>query len=166
MTNACVFSPCRRYRYSLEHRWDDLMPVRRILWIGLNPSTADEQQLDPTLRRIKNFSDVWGFNCFVMTNLFAFRATRPEDMKAALDPVGPQNDATLTRLSRTSEMIVAAWGKHGSLCQRERIVTELIRATSPQKIHCLAVNADGSPKHPLYVKGDTLPTEYDGAHQD
>ncbi len=79
---------------------DPLLPLRRIMWIGLNPSTADEQQLDPTLRRIRGFSQAWGFTAFVMTNVFAFRATVPADMKAQADPVGQDNDYWLGSMAK------------------------------------------------------------------
>lgn len=171
--NTCQFSPDRSYRYTLEHRWGDTPdllshtdgwdgppPLRRIMWIGLNPSTADENQLDPTLRRIKAFSQAWGFNCFVMTNLFAYRATKPEDMKRQEDPIGPQNDETLYRLARTSEMIVAAWGAHGTHLQRGSRVWMMLKNASVRPVHCLVRNNDGSPKHPLYVKGDVRPRIY------
>src|SRR3954462_12457376 len=91
MINRCNFSRCRRYRYTLEHVIDPALEPRRIMWIGLNPSTADESQLDPTLRRVRAFSHAWGYTAFVMTNLFSFRATQPSDMKGQANPVGEHN---------------------------------------------------------------------------
>lgn len=157
MTNACNFSPCRSYRYTLEHVIDPLLhdrEPRRIMWIGLNPSTADEQQLDPTLRRIRAFSGDWGFTAFVMTNLFAFRATDPKDMKAAADPVGPENDRWLEGMAAHCEKHVAAWGRHGQHLVRDVAVMKLFQRCD-YALNCLALNGDASPKHPLYVDGDT-----------
>lgn len=156
MTNACTFSPCRRYRYTLEHVMDPLLPPRRVMWIGLNPSTADEQQLDPTLRRIRGFSQAWGFTAFVMTNVFAYRATRPEDMKAQKDPVGVDNDLWLERMAGDCEVVVAAWGKHGAHAGRAEDVVKKLSSLPRPGLLCLGTNGDGSPKHPLYVAGATV----------
>ena len=105
MSNECVFSPDRRYRYTLIHRWDEsLNPGHGIAWICLNPSTADEHQLDPTLRRIRDFSAVWGYAFFVMLNLFAWRATDPAGIKAAADPIGPDNDRWIAHWSARCEI--------------------------------------------------------------
>ena len=95
MRNDCSFSDCRKYRYSLLHRWDELFERRRAIFVCLNPSTADENQLDPTLRRIKAFSERLGASEFLMLNIFAYRATDPKEMMAVKDPVGPENDARI-----------------------------------------------------------------------
>lgn len=155
MTNLCQFSPCRRYRYTLEHVIDPLLhetQPRRIMWIGLNPSTADENRLDPTLRRIRAFSAGWGFTSFVMTNLFAYRATLPGDMKREADPVGPENNRWLRATADGCAEIVAAWGTHGEHVGRE---VEVMRLLGMARLACLGLNRGGSPKHPLYVSGDT-----------
>lgn len=153
--NACEFSPCRRFRYSLEHSWDELMPRRRIMWVGLNPSTADEQDLDPTLRRIRAFSQAWGFNAFVMTNLFAFRATDPRDMLAERDPVGIDNDWHLKQTAHRCGAVVACWGAHGSHLERDHAVVALLADNLSAPLQCLGHNRDGSPCHPLYLPRET-----------
>lgn len=162
MNNACHFSTDRRYRYALEHVLDPLLQDRpaplRVMWIGLNPSTADEQKLDPTLRRIRAFSAAWGYTSFIMTNLFAFRATDPEDMMAALDPVGPENDAALATWAAQCDLIVAAWGVHGTFRKRHTdVMGGVLRGF---ELHRLEETKDGHPKHPLYVHGKTLPALY------
>jgi hypothetical protein len=162
MNNLCQFSACRKYRYTLEHHIEGsellVSGVRRIMWIGLNPSTADEQQLDPTLRRIRAFSFAWGYTDFVMTNLFAFRATLPEEMKASADPVGPENDAALVRTAAQCELIVAAWGVHGTF--RHRATDVMGGPLRGFELQHLVATKDGHPKHPLYVRGNTLPSVY------
>jgi hypothetical protein len=77
MENECTFSPDRRHRYSLIHRINPLLGDRLIMWIGLNPSTADESQLDPTLTRIRSFSEREGYDGFWMANIFALRTPYP-----------------------------------------------------------------------------------------
>lgn len=135
-----------------------IAPGRRVMWIGLNPSTADEQRLDPTLRRIRAFSAAWGYSCFTMTNLFGFRATDPNDMKRASDPVGPENDATLQRVARESDLIIAAWGVHGAWLDRANRVMGGILAG--HELHCLDLTRDQHPRHPLYCPGGTVPQRY------
>lgn len=154
MNNECVFSPDRRHRYTLIHRADPLLGGERLLmWIGLNPSTADERQLDPTLTRILGYSLREGYDGFIMTNLFAWRATDPRDMKEAADPVGAENDRWLLESARRCRRVVAAWGSHGSFRDRGAAVCRLLRKFD---LVCLAQNADGAPSHPLYLK-KTLP---------
>lgn len=162
MNNFCHFSTDRKYRYLLEHVFDPLLPLRRVMWIGLNPSTADEQQLDPTLRRIRAFSKAWGYTSFVMTNLFAFRATKPEDMYMADDPVGPENDWALSSWARQCDGIVAAWGSgqlNGRFLFRSGEVRRVLAATGVD-VMCVGTTRDGFPRHPLYVAGKTLPLPY------
>lgn len=154
MNNACQFSRCRRYRYSLTHEIDSLplADARQIMWVGLNPSTADENELDPTLRRVRAFTMREGGTSFVMTNLFAWRDTKPAGMKAAVDPVGPLNDRVLLAQAAASALIVCAWGTDGDYRYRASNVLHLLRDFP---LRCLGKNGDGSPKHPLYVAGNT-----------
>ncbi len=153
MLNDCIFSPDRRYRYVLKHRWDELMPENACMWIGLNPSTADEQQLDPTLRRIRGFCIVNDFNCFYMLNIFAFRATDPKVMKQESDPTGPENDRWLREISDKCSIVVACWGTHGKHVGRGEEVIRLF-SKHRKKLHCLDRTKDGHPMHPLYMPGD------------
>lgn len=158
MTNECVFSPDRLYRYTLIHRWDELLnPNHGIAWICLNPSTADENQLDPTLRRIRDFSARWGYSHFVMLNAFAWRATDPAHMKAAADPVGPDNDYWLKHWSQRVDRVMLGWGEHGAHRDRHEHVRALL---DPKKTFCLERNASGQPKHPLYVAKTAKPLAF------
>jgi len=150
LENFCTFSPDRRHRYSLVHRWNPLFGDRLILWIGLNPSTADEQQLDPTLTRIRSFSQREGFDGFWMANLFGLRTPYPKEMMADPDPVGAgNNDALLEAAGRCSK-IVAAWGAGGDFQARGLAVARLLAG---HKLWCLGTTQDGQPRHPLYVAG-------------
>ena len=118
--NPCVFSPCRKWRYLLKHTWRDLLDPeeRAIAWIALNPSTADENQLDPTLRRIRGYTRDMGCNTFYMLNLFAYRATDPKVMRAAEDPIGPENDYWIKKIAMESEMVVQVY----LICTRVKIL--------------------------------------------
>lgn len=148
LDNVCHFSPDRRHRYTLVHRWNPLFGDRLIMWIGLNPSTADEQQLDPTLTRIRSFSQREGYDGFVMTNLFGLRTPYPEEMMQDPDPVGAENDSALLAAAERCEKIVAAWGVSGVYQARAEAVVKLFAG---RELWCLGTTQDGHPRHPLYV---------------
>jgi hypothetical protein len=149
--NVCRFSPDRRHRYSLTHRWDVLFGgSRTILWLGLNPSVADEVRLDPTLTRIRTFSQREGFDGFVMGNLFGLRTPYPKEMMADPDPVGADNDAVLLEAAGRCEKIVAAWGAGGVYQSR---ADEVVRLFAGRELWCLGTTKEGHPRHPLYVAG-------------
>lgn len=153
MKNLCVFSKDRKYRYSLYHRLDTpplIMTGIDPMFIGLNPSTADEQQLDNTLRILAAFTFTLGGEHFTMANLFAYRATDPAKMKEQDDPIGPENDETLRNLASLCSPIVCCWGAHGSHLGRAMKVYAMLQGKGP--LYCFTQNQDGSPHHPLYLK--------------
>lgn len=160
---VCEFSACKQYRYTLWRRWkidSDLFEAGGredsfLQVIGLNPSTADERQDDPTIRRCIGYAKAWGYGALCMTNLFAWRDTDPQKMKAQPDPVGAENDRWLIEIAKHAGMILAAWGKHGAHMNRAAHVVKMLPA-----IHALWVNADGTPKHPLYCRADLIPFPY------
>ena len=150
---SAVFSPCRKYRYSLSRTWDINQKI--ILFIGLNPSTADETHDDPTIRRCLFYSSRWGFGGLIMVNLFALRATLPKDLKNSKHPVGRDNNQFIIHAHKEASMTIAAWGNDGDLYNRDQEVLEII--TNPM---CLKVNKTGQPAHPLYQKKDIKPKPY------
>lgn len=156
MTTNATFSDDRRYRYTLWRLWDN-RPY--CMFIGLNPSTADEKLDDPTIRRCTRFAKDWGFGGLCMTNLFAFRATDPKDMMAVEDPIGQSNDETLFTVSQSTQcgLRVAAWGVHGAYKNRG------IRVHNQygKNLYHLGLTKDGFPKHPLYLKASTKPVSWD-----
>lgn len=155
-SKPCLFSPCRQYRYTLWRSWDDMFQSSFLMVIGLNPSTADETRDDPTIRRCIDFAKRWGHGALLMTNLFAFRATKPEDMKRHPTPVGDANDEVLRYWHGKAAMTLAAWGAHGSFMNRDHDVTTMLG----DNLHCLRFTKDGCPSHPLYVPAVTIPTAY------
>jgi hypothetical protein len=148
---SAYLSEDRVYRYLLTRSWGRGPAV---YFIGLNPSTADEESDDPTIRRCVGFAKSWGFDSMVMTNLFAFRATLPQDMKAAPDPIGPENDIILQALGSLGT-VVAAWGTDGGFKGRDRQV----RAMVPN-LHVLRLTKDGHPAHPLYLPANLTPVSW------
>jgi hypothetical protein len=156
--NQCVFSPDRAYRYVLRHRCADMTgkTPRRIAWIGLNPSTADEANLDQTLATVCRYSRNWGFSDLVMLNLFAFRATDPRDLKRATDPIGPDNNEHLLAEVGDVDRVIACWGDHGRFLGRDRQVLDLLKVS----FECLLRNRTGAPHHPLYLKSRIRPKPF------
>src|SRR5690348_9608350 len=110
MRSGAVLSPCRNYRFALWRRRDD---GPQVLFILLNPSTADESTDDPTVRRCIGFARAWGFGTVAIGNLFASRTRSPALLAEFSDPVGPGNGDWLVRLRDESSLTVAAWGNHG-----------------------------------------------------
>lgn len=147
--SGAKFSRCRKWRYLLWRRWAD-GPVANFLM--LNPSTADEVKLDPSCTRARVYAERWGFGALIVTNLFGWRATDPDEMKAALDPVGNANDRAILDAAKNSNLVVCAWGNHGLHRARSAHVVKLLR-NARVGLHVLRMNACGEPAHPLYLPG-------------
>ena len=144
------FSACRKYRYALWRTWDESKPYA--MFVGLNPSTADEVNNDPTVIRCINFAKSWGYGGLCMANLFAYRATEPDEMMAAVEPVGSANDDWLVNLANEAGVVVAGWGNDGRYLNRSKDVVGLL-----PNLHYLKRNKSGEPAHPLYLKSDLRP---------
>ena len=146
--SSAKISADEKYRYLLRRRWSS-GPV--VLWIMLNPSTADAMKDDPTIRRVRSFSmGRVGFGEFRVVNLFALRATDPSELERSENPVGPDNDATIAYEMAHAKMIVVAWG-----CRDSRLVAERARGVLemlPRPLYCVGHSA-GRPRRPLYVRG-------------
>lgn len=140
------------YRYWLLRSW--LRTGPRVLWVMLNPSTADASIDDPTIKRVVSFSTSWGFGSSAVVNLFALRATKPEQIYQSVDPIGPMNTAHIIAALLQADMVVAAWGAHGPFAARDKAVMRLLDRFWRKPVHCLGTTKDGCPLHPLYVKGD------------
>lgn len=153
-----VFSKNRYYRYKLTREWNVKLPC--VAWIGLNPSTADEEALDNTLRRCVNFSAAWGYGSFVMLNLFALRTKDPAVMKNGKNPVGRFNDtfilATCEAIIKQDGKVIACWGTHGKFMDRGETVRTMLDSRSIP-LHNIGLNGDGSPCHPLYLPNGLEP---------
>lgn len=150
MKRTARLSDCGKYRYSLGRRWGDLMS-RHVVWVMLNPSTADADIDDQTIRKCVRFSYREGFGRLTVVNLYAYRSTDPSVMLrlAADEARGPENDAEVAAQARDADMIVCAWGVPGG-----KLIPE---ALWPYRMKCyhLGLTAGGAPKHPLYLANDT-----------
>jgi hypothetical protein len=148
---AC-YSDDRRYRW--PYSWP-IGVVPTIVWVGLNPGTGDrEGRYRPTLQRMVDRSVAEGMGRFTLVNLFAWRATKPSALKAEVragtDIIGKQCDEAIRRAVASTDVIVVAWGAHGSLLGRDRAVAPLL-----ENPLCLGTTSTGQPRHPLYVSAAT-----------
>ncbi|MFB1487744.1 MULTISPECIES: DUF1643 domain-containing protein [unclassified Thiocapsa] len=153
MKGSAVFSSCGRYRYALWRHWGG--PGGTAMIVGLNPSTADAMHDDPTIRRCIGFARDWGYSGLCMTNLFAYRATKPRDLMAADDPAGPDNDAWLVEQASRAALVVASWGMHGAFGGRDCAVRALL-----PPLACLGLTRQGQPRHPLYLRRECRPVPW------
>lgn len=157
--SGASFSECGRYRYFLFRVWDECRPG--IVWIMLNPSTADENVLDPTLTRCMNYSKAWGFGAMEVVNLFALRSTDPKRLRdKAIDPVGPLNDRSIAITVHAAPMVVCAWGANEFARHRASDVARMLKSRGIDP-YALRVLKSGAPAHPLYQKSDLRPVPYD-----
>lgn len=148
-TSSAVLSKCGLYRYRLDRRWGDGPTCGFIM---LNPSTADAELDDPTIRRCIGFAKREGCGGLMVANLFAFRATNPEDMADAEDPDGPENQHFLLNMAeRVDGPLIAAWGAHW---MADDLPARWVRQAFGGRLVCLGKTKGGAPRHPLYVKGD------------
>jgi hypothetical protein len=124
----------------------------------LNPSTADALSDDPTIRRCSDFARRWQFGALDVVNLFAWRSTDPEALLRVEDPVGYANSAAISRVASTASRIVLAWGSHKRIAKllvpRANLIRDYLLLMGPDVGH-LGINADGQPRHPLYLSKTT-----------
>lgn len=153
-----IISDCGKYRYALWRVWDVQAP--KLMFIGLNPSTADDKLDDPTIRRCINFTKGFGYGGFYMLNLFAYRATEPKEMKKQLyptsEPAFPElNDFYLKKIGETSAKVVFCWGAGGNHLNRDKSVIKMF-----PEAFCLSKTKQNHPGHPLYLKCDSILSPY------
>jgi hypothetical protein len=149
--STAVVSSDKQYRYQLARRWGKA--GKTIAFICLNPSTADADTDDPTVRRCIGYTKYWGGTQLLVGNLFGYRATDPRQLLKVEDPVGLENDIWLSKIIDNSDIALAAWGVLGSLRQRD---AEVLTRYSEQ-LYALRLTKNGSPSHPLYLSAALKP---------
>lgn len=160
MLQSAIVSLCERYRYQLTRCWNPTLP--NLVFIMLNPSTADASVDDATIRRCMGFSRDSGFGGIRVLNLYAFRATSPSDMRAAVDPVGPNNNRVILEAlnkTQTGDMVICAWGANARNDRRAGEVLELI-AKAGHVPHTLKLLGGDVPGHPLYLAASRRPERW------
>lgn len=154
-----VISDCGKYRYLLRRTWSHDHP--RVLIIMLNPSTADAEIDDPTVRSCIRLCQWRRDGGFEIVNLFAFRATDPKELQTAPEPVGPRNDAVIEAAISRCDMAICAWGAYPGAVDRGQQVHSILRQRRPA-VFCWGKTKAGAPKHPLYIKTGTALEVYGG----
>jgi hypothetical protein len=157
--NQARFSPCGRYRWWLQRRWDPAAP--RLLFIGLNPSRADTERDDPTLRRLLGFARSWGYGELEVLNLFAAVGPSPAALRRLADPVGGEADAWIARrlAACPAAPVWLGWGAQGGWHQRDRAVLALLEG---RQLLALGATRGGHPRHPLYLPAGARPQPWPG----
>lgn len=158
MKSGACFDPTGAYRYSLWRIWNH---GPWVTFVMLNPSTADAEVNDATIRRCVCFAQRWGYGALEVVNLFALRTPYPQTLRVVEDPVGAECDAHILTAVARADQVVLGWGNWGKLYHRDRAVLDLL--TPYSNIYCLGLNQSGQPRHPLYLKQTVQPIPYDGS---
>lgn len=146
--SEAIYSDCGAYRYSLCRIWQQ--EGKRVNFVMLNPSKADEIRNDPTVERCEQRARRLGFGSFQVTNIFAWRDTDPQAMRRAKQPIGPENDRVLVEAAKQADQVIAAWGVHGAHLTRGVAVAKLLKGAGCALFH-LGLSKAGHPRHPLYL---------------
>lgn len=150
MKTSATISPCKQYRYELRRIWDESKPL--VLFVCLNPSTADADTEDNTSRVCINYAKRWGYGGLLIGNSFAYRSTERSAIYQTTDPIGPENDAWLKKLQSEATLVVCAWSDTGGYKGRDMEVLSFLH--NP---YCLKKLNSGRPGHPLYKRADLIP---------
>ena len=151
-SSSAIFSDDMAYRYALHRMWE--LGHGLVVFVMLNPSTADAHKNDPTVERCERFAKGWGYASLAVVNLFGLRSTDPKALYDHPDPVGPENDMHLRMHANLANLIVCAWGNHGG--RRAATITQLLRDDG-NVLHCLGRNKTRQPVHPLYQPKSAMP---------
>jgi hypothetical protein len=149
--------PDTEYRYRLWRTWDADLPTA--VFVLLNPSTAPATEDDQTVTKCINYADRWGYGRLELVNLFALRATSPEELYDHPDPVGPRNDQVIQVVCSDRSLVVCGWGVHGELEGRGREVAMILEEHGIE-LFCLGTTKDGHPWHPGRKPGDLDPQPF------
>lgn len=148
-----VLSACGTYRYQLWYP-TGIEDARLCLGVFANPSTATDEEPDPTLTRWLGFSRSWGYGWAGIVNVCAFRATKPKDVPKGKGSIGPDNDYHVRECCKRADVVVCGWGNLAG--GRAEHTLGLIREAGKTPL-ALKQNKDGSPTHPLYLRADLIP---------
>ena len=151
---TATYSQDMLYRYRLSRVWDASLP--RCVFLMLNPSTATEEVLDPTVTRCMKYAQRWGFGACEVVNLFSYRATDPSELRKVREPVGMGNDHAIISAATSSDLVIVAWGVHGAFKERERAVVSRLEKDGVE-LYCLGMTKSGAPRHPLYLHSTAAP---------
>ena len=150
---SAIISEDQKYRYELRRIWQSKTGL--VCWVMLNPSTADANFDDHTIRRCMGYAARWGYGGIIVVNLFALRSTDPRNLYQSMQPIGPENDGYIFRASDEANITIVAWGNQGEYLRRDECVIPVLIAP-----HYLALTKGGYPKHPLRLRKDLEPKPF------
>ncbi|MAM05239.1 MAG: hypothetical protein CMD06_04690 [Flavobacteriales bacterium] len=150
MKKKALFSKDQKYRYLLERTWNN--SKKKLLFIMLNPSSADSKKDDPTIRRLISFSKKWGYGGFKVCNLYSYVTSSPSTLYSSSNILGYKNKSYIKKQIKNSDCIVYAWGN----TEAEPHWLKKIVKTS----YCIGINKNGTPKHPLYINSNAKLLNY------
>lgn len=167
MIRQAIISECGNYRYRLQRRWG-AADAKPCVFVMLNPSTADAEQDDPTIRRCIGFAEKLGFTTLEVVNLFAWRAKSPKALLSVgpdRDPCGVHNQRAFVEVLAKPGMIVCAWGAHGGHLGQDQTALGWIDQynDTDAPVVALGLTKGGQPRHPLYLPSDARPVPFGGA---
>ena len=161
MIRNAVISADRKYRYSLT-REDPFAPkdaFSNLLFVMLNPSTADGYEDDPTLKKCIGFMRRWNYRNLEVVNLFAVRSSDPGAIICVSDPIGPDNSTAQTTALLRAHKVIVGWGRNGRYLDADRKFCELADDWGVE-LHFLRLTQTGIPMHPLYIPYDIQPIPF------
>jgi len=150
VNKTAILSTDKKYRYVLTRIFNEKLPI--VAFVGLNPSTADDKEDDPTINKCISYCKNLNYGGFYMVNLFAYRSTDQSQLFLQEEPVGVENDKHLANVISKVDKVICCWGNTGTL--KGRNVEVLKKISQP---YCLNINISGEPTHPLYQKWDLKP---------
>ncbi len=175
--SGAFMSPDKVHRYVLwrsDHTMriglglKGLEPRGPVVFVMLNPSTADADHDDPTIRQCQGFARTWGYESLIVVNLFGWRSSSPDALTAALadgiDVVGEDNDLWIASAAMAASRIVVAWGARAVATRRSYKVCQTLNQIFGGQLWCLGTTANGQPRHPLFVKRSTEPVPWSVRH--
>lgn len=148
MIKEAVISQCGNYRYSLTRIWDEGLSICN--FIMLNPSTANAQTDDPTIRKVVAYAKKWGFGGIMVTNLFAIRSSNRSRILYTADPIGPENDNYISTTARSYDPVICAWGTYGCYKNRSKVVINMLQNVGV-KLYKIELCKNGEPGHLLFL---------------
>ena len=159
MEKDAIISKCGNYRYSLSRIWDKDKPL--VMFLMFNPSTADTDRDDPTIRKCIGYAKNWGYGGILVGNLFAFRSSDPLDLLYSDNPIGKHNGEYLEKMFDKSSIIIFAWGNQKILDKiYDGPFKDFSKNKNREKYYYLELSKRGTPKHPLYLKKELKPIKY------
>jgi len=149
------------YRYTLIRTWNPELP--KMMWVMMNPSTADPMVDDPSVAKCQRLARAWGYGGILVGNTFAYRATDKKRLLEVTDPIGPENNKYLVEMAKEAALVLFAYGQpgHKSLAPRGLEVARMLLAEAGIAPHVLRLSKNGTPCHPLYLPESLRPVVWE-----